>query len=127
MTDHNTTTNQPQPVSNGRGTKRQPVATVDHFPLRAAVWDNVTREGEVFYSVTFERAYKKDGQWNSSQNFNRSDLLGLAKLADAVDTVIRERVEAERRERSAPAAVASEVTSGTTAGTTAGATSGVAA
>ncbi|MEM7625874.1 MAG: hypothetical protein AAF333_09610 [Planctomycetota bacterium] len=100
MTDYNTTTTQPQPVSNGQGTKRRPVMTVDHFPLRAAVWDNITREGEVFYSVTFERAYKnKDGQWNSSQNFNRSDLLGLAKLADAVDTEIREMLDAERDAR----------------------------
>ncbi|MEO0514738.1 MAG: hypothetical protein AAF086_05515 [Planctomycetota bacterium] len=99
MTNYNTATTETQPVTNGQGTKRQPVVTVDHFPLRAAVWDNVTREGEVFYSVTFERAYKKDGQWNSSQNFNRSDLLGLAKLADAVETEIRERLDAERDAR----------------------------
>lgn len=78
--------------------KRQPVTTVDHFPLRAAIWDNVTREGEVFYSITFERAYKKDGKWNSSSNFNRSDLLALAKLADAADTEIREMVEARRNQ-----------------------------
>lgn len=79
--------------------KRQPATTVDHFPLRAAIWDNVTKEGEVFYSVTFERAYKKDGKWSSSQNFNRSDLLGLAKLADAVDTTIREMLESQRDAR----------------------------
>ncbi|MEM6259413.1 MAG: hypothetical protein AAGI37_14110 [Planctomycetota bacterium] len=97
-----TTNTQPAPVAN----KRQPVTTVDHFPLRAAIWDNVTREGEVFYSVTFERAYKKDGKWNSSSNFNRSDLLALAKLADAVDTAIREMVDASRSQTASSQAVA---------------------
>ncbi|MEM1353894.1 MAG: hypothetical protein AAGH88_03320 [Planctomycetota bacterium] len=82
------------------------MTTVDHFPLRAAVWDNVTREGEVFYSVTFERAYKKDGKWNSSSNFNRTDLLALAKLADAADTAIREIVEARRNQEAPSEAVA---------------------
>eukprot|EP00752_Nemacystus_decipiens_P016921 g15149.t1 len=84
----------------------QPVTTVDHFPLRAAVWDNVTREGEVFYSVTFERAYKKDGKWNSSSNFNRSDLLALSKLANEVDTKIREMVEASRNQENSTEAAA---------------------
>lgn len=98
MNNLNTTTTNTTEI-NPQDSKRQPVITVDHFPLRAAVWDNVTREGEVFFSITFERAYKKDDKWNSSQNFNRSDLLGLAKLADAVDTEIREMLDAERDAR----------------------------
>lgn len=74
----------------------QPVDTVDHFPLRAAIWNNTTQDGQSFFSVTFERAYKKDDQWSSSQNFGRSDLLALAKLADATDTRIRELIDRQR-------------------------------
>lgn len=84
----------PVPGTSGR----RPVVTIDtYFPVRGAIWENRDSEGNVFYSLTVERAYKKNGQWNSSQSFGRSDVLELGKLAERADTVIRELLE-QRRE-----------------------------
>jgi hypothetical protein len=41
-----------------------------------------TRPAKAFYSVRFERSYKDGDTWKSSDSFNSSGLLLLAKLAD---------------------------------------------
>jgi hypothetical protein len=72
------------PEKNGK----PPVATLRDGLLYAKIWERQTENG-AFYSVSFERRYKgKDEQWASAFNFNRDDLLGLAKLADQAHTEI---------------------------------------
>jgi hypothetical protein len=62
---------------------RKPASKVSLYPVEAAIWRNENQKGEAFYSVTFQRSYRdKDGNYKSSDSFNASDLLLLAKVAD---------------------------------------------
>ncbi len=68
---------------------RKPVAKVSLYPITAAIWRNEGPKGEIHYNVTFERSYRDDaGGWKSSDSFNASDLLLLAKVADRAHSAI---------------------------------------
>ena len=76
---------------------KKPAANFTHFPVSCAIWRNQTPKG-IFYSVTFERSYKDEaGKYQTSSNFNASDMLLVCKLADLVDTKIRELRAADRQ------------------------------
>jgi hypothetical protein len=76
-------------------TSKPPVATIRDGLLYAKIWMRQTENG-AFYNVSFERRYKgKDDQWASAYNFNRDDLLALAKLADRAHTEILQLQERE--------------------------------
>lgn len=76
---------------------KKPAAKVSLYPVSAAIWRNETAKG-VFYTVTLERSYKDDsGAYQSSSNFNASDMLLISKLADLCDTKIRELRAADRQ------------------------------
>jgi hypothetical protein len=76
---------------------KKPAAKVSLYPVSAAIWRNQNTKG-TFYSVTFERTYKDEkDKYQTSSNFNASDLLLLSKLADLCDTKIRELRAAERQ------------------------------
>lgn len=81
----------------------KPASKVSLYPVSAAVWRNVTKEGKAFYSVTFERSYRDDkGAWQSASSFNESDLLLLAKVADqAHSEVVKLRANDKQAEQSA--------------------------
>ena len=60
----------------------KPVDKIRIGRVTASIWSNPSDKGD-FYSVTFERNYKDEGDaWKSSQSFRRDDLLELAKAAD---------------------------------------------
>jgi hypothetical protein len=68
---------------------KQPASKVSLYPVSAAIWRNVNQKGGAFYSATFQRTYKdKEGKYQSSDSFNGSDLLLLAKVADLAHTEI---------------------------------------
>ena len=76
---------------------RKPAAKVSLYPVSAAIWANRTQKG-VFYSVTFERSYKDDnGKYQTSSNFNASDLLLVSKVSDLCDSKVRELRAADRQ------------------------------
>jgi hypothetical protein len=76
---------------------KKPAAKVSLFPVSAAIWANSTPKG-VFYSVTLERSYKDDkGKWQTTANFNAGDMLLVSKLANEVDTKIRELRASDRQ------------------------------
>ena len=78
--------------------KPKPADRVNCFPVGAAIWRNVTDDGQAFYSFTLERSYKKeDGEYDSTSSFNAGDALLLAKVADIVDTRIRTLRDADRK------------------------------
>jgi len=65
-----------------------PVAKLRIGLLTASIWGRTTDNG-TFYSVTFERRYRDaNGDWHSTQGFDKGNLLTLAKLADQADTEI---------------------------------------
>jgi hypothetical protein len=60
----------------------KPVDKIRIGNVTASIWNNPSEKGD-FYSVTFERSYKGEGDaWKSSQSYRRDDLLELAKAAD---------------------------------------------
>ena len=74
---------------NDSTTNRAPASKIDQYwPITAAIWRNVTTDGKVWYSVTFERSYKKEGEekFSSSDSFSGEDLLVLQKVAGLAHT-----------------------------------------
>lgn len=68
---------------------KKPASKVSIYPVSAAIWRNVNAKGEAFYSATFERSYRDaGGKYKSTESFNASDLLLLAKVADLAHTEI---------------------------------------
>ena len=69
-------------------TKNPPALKVRVGLITASIWENTNDKG-TFHNVTFERRYKDaEGNWHSSQSYNASDLLELAKAADLAHTEI---------------------------------------
>lgn len=59
--------------------KQQPVE-IRQGSLKAAIWKNEGENGPMF-NTTFSRTYRdKEGQWQETQSFRSSDLLGIAEL-----------------------------------------------
>lgn len=85
--------------------KAQPVEEIRIGAIKAAIWRNESDNGPRF-NVTLQRIYRtEDGQWHSTANFGRDDLLVLMKVADAAHTrvmqLIGEQREQQRQEQSA--------------------------
>ena len=81
--------------------KPRPLHTVKIGALSASIWPNTSAEGRMFYSVTFERTYRGDGnERKASSSFNHDDLLNLAKLAERAEAYIAMKA-AEDRTRAA--------------------------
>ena len=79
---------------------KPPVAKLRIGLISASIWERTTDNG-TFHSVTFERRYRDaKGEWHSTQSFDKSTLLTLAKLADQADTEIV-RLTARTREQAA--------------------------
>jgi hypothetical protein len=83
--------------------KVQPIEEIRIASVKAAIWRNETENG-VFFNVTFQRLYRtEEGQWQSTASFGATDLLILAKVADAAHTRLIE-LTAEQRQQRPPAA-----------------------
>ena len=81
----------------------EPAEKVTLFPIEAAIWKNVSRGGDPFYSVTFERKYKdQETGWKSTASFGADDLLLLAKVADLAHSRLVE-LRAKNRQMKSPA------------------------
>ncbi len=62
--------------------KRQPAQKFRIGMVEAAVWQNITQQDRVFYSVTFSRSYRDGDEWKRTDSFPHDDLLNLAKIAE---------------------------------------------
>ena len=81
----------------------EPAEKVTLFPVEAAIWKNVSRGGDPYYSVTFERKYRdQDTKWKSTASFGGDDLLLLAKVADLAHSRLVE-LRSKDRQMKAPA------------------------
>jgi hypothetical protein len=90
---------QPTDNSNPEAEKNaEPAEKVTLFPVEAAIWKNVSRGGDPFYSVTFERKYRdQDTKWKSTASFGGDDLLLLAKVADLAHSRVVELRSKDRQ------------------------------
>ena len=72
-------------------TKKRPVHEIRLGRIRAAIWENDTRNGPL-HNVTFSRIYRdEEGNWQDSTSFGRDDLLVVGKVADKVHTWLCEQ------------------------------------
>ena len=78
-------------MSKGTAAPTRPVHEVRLGRVKAAVWANEGEHG-VRYSVTVCRVYRDQAQkWQTSDSFNRDDLLLLAKVLDRAHSWICEQ------------------------------------
>lgn len=73
--------------------KNQPIKRVRAGLVSVAVWENEIGEGKekfIGHSFTMQRSYKdKEGEWQQSQSFNKSDIpLLLAALKKAYSDIV---------------------------------------
>lgn len=69
----------------------KPVHEIRMGRIRAAVWENDTKNG-VVHNVTVSRLYKDDNdKWADSTSFGRDDLPVLAKVTDKAHNWIFEQ------------------------------------
>jgi len=81
--------------------KPRPIHTERIGTLSASIWSNTTAEGRTFYSVTFERTYRAEGdELKNASSFNHDDLLNVAKVAERAEAWIAAKT-AETRSRAA--------------------------
>ena len=84
--------------------KVQPVEQVRIGGIKAAIWRNEGNE-RPWFNVTFQRLYRtQDGQWQSTASFAQSDLLALAKVADAAHSRILRLTADDAKARQSDAA-----------------------
>ena len=75
-------------------TNNKPIERIRMGRLSAAIWRQISDEGNQFYNFTVQRSYKNDqGDYQSTESFGLSDALVLAKLADRADTKIRQLLD----------------------------------
>lgn len=60
---------------------RRPVHEIRMGRIKAAIWENDTREG-LRHNVSLSRIYKDGEIWKDSTSFGRDDLPLVAKVAD---------------------------------------------
>ncbi len=73
---------------------KKPVHEVRMGRIRAAIWENDTKNGTL-HNVTLSRLYKNDDDnWADSTSFGRDDLPVLAKVADKAHSWIFEQTGA---------------------------------
>lgn len=93
MPDDRPTTATPQ--------KSRPVHTERIGTVGASIWANTATAGRTFYSVTFERTYRGEGdELKQANSFNHDDLLNVAQLAKRAEAWIA-ATTAEAKSRAA--------------------------
>ena len=61
---------------------KKPAKTFSLGRVRASVWENTTKEDEIFHTVSFERSYKdKDGKWHNTNSYGLKDIFYLTCVA----------------------------------------------
>lgn len=76
----------------------KPFHTLSLGLIKAAVWKNESEDPNKGprFNVTFERAYRDDSGWKSTDSFGRDDLLAQSELAREAFRYIHTQQEIER-------------------------------
>ena len=77
-------------MSNDNDTKAKPVHEVRLGRIRAAIWENETKNG-TRHNVTVSRLYKDGDNWRDSNSFGRDDLPLVGKVLDRAHSWIYDR------------------------------------
>lgn len=73
--------------------KSKPIHEIRLGNIRAAIWENHSNFGSLFYKITFSMEYRRDSQQHSTASFDRDDLLLVAKVADRAHSWIFEQTK----------------------------------
>lgn len=76
-------------MSTATATAKRPVHEIRLGRIKAAIWENETREG-TRHNITLSRIYKDNGNWKDSASFGRDDLPLVAKVSDMAHTWVYE-------------------------------------
>lgn len=71
---------------------KRPVHEIRFGRVKAAIWENETSQG-VRHNVTFQRIYRDEETWKTSDSFGRDDLPLIQKVADLALTWIYEQAQ----------------------------------
>lgn len=77
---------------------KRPVHEIRFGRVKGAIWENEVPQG-IRYNVTFQRIYRDEETWKTSDSFGRDDLHLVQKVADLAHTWIYEQAQ-ENSERS---------------------------
>jgi hypothetical protein len=69
---------------------KRPVHEIRFGRVKAAIWENETSQG-VRHNVTFQRIYRDEDSWKTSDSFGRDDLPLVQKVSDLAHTWIYEQ------------------------------------
>lgn len=71
--------------------KKKPIQRVQSGPVTGAIWENQTKEGEAFFSATFERNYRDGEEYKNATSYGANDLTHLVvctlKASQAIDVL----------------------------------------
>ena len=81
------------PAKTTKQTTKRPVHEIRMGRIKAAIWENETREG-LRHNVSLSRIYKDGDVWKDSTSFGRDDLPLVAKVADLAHTWVYENTGA---------------------------------
>ena len=79
----------------------QPVAKLNDGLITATIWKNEAENGNTQFAVTFARSYLKDDEWHTANSFSGSELLRLARLAEAAYGEVHSLKHPEAKKRKA--------------------------
>ena len=65
---------QEKKYGNEKAGHRLPRARFKAGGIQAAIWDNVSREGQLFQTITIDRRYKAGEDWKSTKSLRANDL-----------------------------------------------------
>jgi hypothetical protein len=71
---------------------RRPVHEIRLGRIKAAIWENETREG-IRHNISLTRIYKDGNAWKDSTSFGRDDLPLVAKVADIAHSWVFENAQ----------------------------------
>lgn len=73
------------------------------FPVRVAVFEFPTENGPCNFSVKLTRSFRRDdeSEWETSDYLSGQDVLRAAKLLEAADAFIQNRLDADYKARKA--------------------------
>jgi hypothetical protein len=69
--------------------------------VEVAVWENRDEKKGVWHSVTLQRSYKSNEEWENANNFRLTDLKDVAAAVEEVNRKMRVRITGDFSKRDA--------------------------
>ncbi len=74
--------------------KQAPVHRVKFGRVTAAIWENQTKEGDIFHSVTLTRSYRVNDEWKDTSSLGKNELPVAALVLQQAFVWLQEQSDA---------------------------------